>query len=142
MKDLLYEVLKYYGLKETMGPASTPEILDMFHDIGFDWVKDDSVTSWCSAAMNYFCKKLGYERSGHLTARSWLNTGTKVTDPELGDIVVLWRVKPDSWEGHVGIFIAQDDEFIFILGGNQSNMINISPYPKQRLLGYRRLSKI
>jgi uncharacterized protein (TIGR02594 family) len=141
MKELLLEALKHYGIREVAGPESNPLILKIFSDIGYSWVKDDSTTAWCSAAMNYFCKKLGYERSGKLTARSWLNVGDAVTEPELGDVIVLWRVRRDSWEGHVGFYIAEDDEFYFILGGNQDNSFNITPYLKTRLLGFRRLSK-
>ena len=142
MNELLIELLKFYGLKEVFGPESNPEILKMFKEIGYSWVKDDSTTAWCSAALNYFCKKLGYERSGKLDARSWLKTGYEVKEPNIGDIVVFWRNKINSWEGHVGLYINEEKEGIYTLGGNQENMIKISPYPKSRVLGYRRLRKI
>ena len=61
MEDLFLGMMKHYGIKEVVGPNANPEILAMFSEIGFDWVKDDE-TAWCSAAMNYFCKKHGYDR--------------------------------------------------------------------------------
>ena len=90
MQEILNEFLKNYGVKEVSGSEHNPSIRAMFSEIGFDWVKDDE-TSWCSAALNYFCKKLGYERSGALDARSWLKMPVMVLKPSLGDIVILWR---------------------------------------------------
>ena len=141
MKALLLEMLKYYGLKEVFGKEHNPEIVKMFHEIGYTWINDDE-TAWCSAALNYFCHKLGYERSGKLDARSWLNLTIKVTKPEMGDIVILWRDNPNSWQGHVGLYISDDKDKIYILGGNQDNMISIRSYYKSRVLGYRKTELI
>ena len=141
MEELLLEVLKHYGLQEVSGPNSNPHIIEFFEEIGYK-VADDSETAWCSAMLNYFCKHLGYQRSGELTARSWLKVGTKVDTPQLGDIVVYWRDTPQSWKGHVGMYISEENGLIWTLGGNQNNGLNISLYNKNRVLGYRRLSKI
>jgi uncharacterized protein (TIGR02594 family) len=141
MQEILLEMLSYYGLKEIAGDKHNPEIVAMFKELGFDSVKDDE-TAWCSASLNYVCKKLGYERSGALDARSWLKMPIKVLKPTLGDIVVLWRESPTSWKGHVGLFISQDINNVYVLGGNQGNMMNISPYPRDRVLGYRQVHKI
>ena len=141
MIEVLIEMLKCYGFKEIVGSKHNPQILAMFAEIGYDWVDDDE-TAWCSAALNYFCKKTGYERSGKLDARSWLKLPVMVLKPQLGDIVVMWRNSPQAWEGHVGLFIAQDLHNIFVLGGNQGDMLCISPYDKDRILGYRRARKL
>lgn len=141
MQDILMEMLSHYGLKEYVGPTHNPEIMAMFEELGFSWIQDDE-TSWCSAALNYFCKKLGYEYSGKLDARSWLKMPVKVLKPQLGDIVILWRDNPKSWKGHVGLFITQNENVIYVLGGNQGDQINISPYPKNRVLGYRQVHKL
>jgi len=140
MQDLLIEFLSHYGLKEVDGLASNPDIIAMGKDLGYD-IKDDSTTAWCSLAINYFAKKCGYEYTGKLDARSWLKMPVVVLKPNMGDIVVLWRNDPKGWEGHVGVFVAWDDRNIYILGGNQSNAINITPYPRERLLGFRQLKK-
>ena len=141
MNEILVEMLSNYGLSEVDGPLSNPEIMEFFREIGFDWVKDDS-TAWCSAALNYFAKKHGYERSGALDARSWLKVGEKVLEPQLGDVVVFWRESYASWKGHVAIYINSNEKHIFCLGGNQGNSISIAAYPRDRLLGYRRLGKV
>jgi len=141
MNELLLEMLRFYGLKEVFGPQHNPEIVKMFHEIGYDWVNDDE-TAWCSAALNYFCKRLGYERSGKLDARSWLEVGEEIIVPAMGVVVIFWRESVKSWKGHVGIYISNRNGYIYTLGGNQENMIGISPYSMNRVLGYRWLGKI
>lgn len=136
--DMLKLALSFYGLKEITGKADNPIILNWFKEIGHGWVANDE-TAWCSCFMNYCALKCGLEMSGLLTARSWENVGVKVENPKLGDIVIFWREKPGSWKGHVGWYISEDDTFVYTLGGNQNNSVCIKPYPKYRLLGYRRL---
>lgn len=143
MTEILLKMLEDYGLKEVDGPASNPEIIAMGKELGFD-IADDSTTAWCSLAMNYYAKKCGYEYTGKLDARSWLRLPKPIVvlKPQLGDIVVFWRESPQSWKGHVGIFIAQDGNIIYTLGGNQGGAISIAGYPKDQLLGYRKINKI
>jgi len=141
MTEILLEFLKLYGLKEVAGSENNPQIVAMFKEIGFESVKDDE-TAWCSASLNYICKKLGYERSGKLDARSWLTMPIRVLQPSLGDIVVLWRESPTSWKGHVGLFINQDINNVWVLAGNQGDMISITSFPRDRVLGYRQVHKL
>ncbi|QKP77125.1 hypothetical protein HT051_06445 [Methyloligella sp. GL2] len=43
-----------------------------------------------------------------------------------------------SWQGHVAFFVKDlGNGRIQILGGNQSDRVSLSTYPKSRLLGYR-----
>lgn len=131
-----------YGITEFAGKdKNNPAILRYFKEIGETWVPDDE-TAWCSAFANWVAQKAGVERSGKLNARSWLNVGENIARPMLGDVVVFWRDSPESWKGHVAFYVNQDDDYIYCLGGNQSNMVKISAYPKNRLLSYRRLKPI
>lgn len=141
MNEILIEFLKLYGTKEIIGSVHNPVIVAMFAEIGFDYVKDDE-TAWCSASLNFICKKLGYERSGALDAKSWLKLPIKVLQPTTGDIVVLWRESPSSWKGHVGLFINWDLNNVYVLGGNQGDMVSIQAYPRDRVLGFRQVKKI
>jgi uncharacterized protein (TIGR02594 family) len=141
MQDLFQLALTQYGIWEHAGRNNNPEILKYFHEIGETWVANDE-TAWCSAFVNWLAKKCGYEYSGKLTARSWLDVGYSVEQPEVGDLVIFWRENPDSWKGHVGLYVRQSKSNVYVLGGNQSNQVRISAYPKSRLLGYRRLIKI
>jgi uncharacterized protein (TIGR02594 family) len=141
-EDFLKKALSQVGVREWKGGKHNPEVLKYFHDIGFDaaWITDE--TAWCSAFINWCALVTGYEASYKLNARSWLNEGHEVVDPQIGDLVIYWRESPQSWKGHVGIFISHMGNHIYTLGGNQSNMVNIAPYNDERLLGFRRLRKI
>jgi uncharacterized protein (TIGR02594 family) len=141
MKDLLVEVLSHYGLSEIPGTQSNPEILEFFDELGYDWVNDDSTTSWCSAMLSYYAKKCGYEYHKNLDARGWLKMPLNVSKPSVGDVVILWRNNPYSWEGHVGLFISWTDTVVYLLGGNQNNRIDITAYSRDRILGVRQLKK-
>lgn len=136
---ILNKALSQYGIKEIVGDQDNHEVLKYFDIMGFDGKKLKDETSWCSAIVNWVAIECGCKASFKLTARSWLKIGQKVSKPLMGDVVVFWRESRESWKGHVGFFIREDDQFIYCLGGNQGNEVNISKYPKNRLLGYRRL---
>lgn len=140
--EMYLKASEFYGLTEISGKEHNQTILDWFSDIGFEWIEDDE-TAWCSCFVNWVALKCGCERSFKLTARSWLDVGEEIWQPELGDIVVLWRVAPTSWQGHVGLYAGRDTNGnIYMLGGNQNNQVNISLKNKNRLLSYRRLKNV
>jgi len=139
MEKLLKIALSQYGVKEIPGEENNnPVIMRYFNEIEQTWVKNDE-TSWRSAFINWCALKAGLEKTDKLTARSWLHIGNRIETPEVGDITILWRVKPEGWQGHVGIYITNDENWVYLLGGNQSNQVCIKPYPLNRVLGYRRL---
>lgn len=133
---IVEQALKYYGQSGIVGPKSNNSILSFFNKSGHLEIKDDD-TPWCSAFINAVASDLNLPKSGLLNARSWLTIGKETKSPEMGDIVILWRESPTSWKGHVGIYIASNDKFIWILGGNQNNEVNTSKFDKSTVLGYR-----
>lgn len=124
------------GLKEIVGSKHEPRIVKFFADAGHPWVKDDE-TAWCAAFVNAMLKRVGIEGTGSLAARSFLDWGEKLDKPRVGCIVVFSRGNPKGWQGHVGFYVGEDKTYVHVLGGNQSNAVNISRYSKARLLGYR-----
>lgn len=139
MSRILLTAMSQYGIKEIPGEKNNPEIIkyfDIVSDNDFKWTDE---TAWCSAFMNWVCITSGKKASYALNARSWLGVGHPITYPTQGDVVIYWRGAPDDWRGHVGIYIAEDNGLIYTLGGNQGNMVKISSYPKERVLGYRRV---
>ena len=130
--------LNQYALKEIKGKEDNPLIIEMFNALGFDGKELKDETSWCAAFANWCLKVGGYQYTGKLNARSFLDLPGETDKPELGDIVIFWRESPDSWKGHVGFYIKERDGWIHTLGGNQSNQVKVSAYAKGRLLGYRR----
>ncbi len=140
-KQTLLEVaIGQYGVTEIKGRKHNPVIVSYSHTVGFDGVVDDE-TAWCSIFINWCAKIAGKERTGKMTARSWLNVGEDSLNPKPGDVVVLWRESPDSWKGHVGLFIGYSDdcEHVYLLGGNQNNSVCIKKYPSDRILNIKRL---
>jgi uncharacterized protein (TIGR02594 family) len=65
-------------------------------------------------------------------ARNWLEFGREVK-PTFGAVAVFAR----GSGGHVSNFVGESASDYFVLGGNQSNMVNITRIAKSRLLGAR-----
>jgi len=138
---LLDVVLKEYGEKEVSGEQDNPSILKYAKQAGFDWVGNDEVP-WCSILINWAALQAGYERTNKANARSWLDVGEEIEVPELGDVVIFWRGARSGWQGHVALYINEENNLVRVLGGNQSDEINIAAYSKNQVLGYRRLKKV
>lgn len=131
------EMLSMYGVEEIKGSKHEPLILQMFKDAGFAGIEDDE-TAWCAAGANAALFRTGYKTTGKLTARSFMgDKTTELKTPYIGCIVVFWRGDKNGWQGHVAFWVNEDDKYIYCLGGNQSNSMRISKYPKTKLLGYR-----
>ena len=130
--------LKEYGTLELVGKEHNPRILQYFKEIGHSWVRDDE-TAWCAAFVNWCLMKAGLQHTGKLNARSFLEYGIPSASPKLGDLVVLWRIQKQGAYGHVGFYISETENTIFILAGNQTNGVNIQEHSKRYLLGFRKI---
>ena len=119
------------------GPRHNQEVVKFWDAVTSIDVKDDD-TAWCAAFAWWILRESGctIPASRPATARSLLNYGKKC-DLKKGAIVIFWRVSPTDWRGHVGFVSHWDDNYIYVLGGNQSRCVNISRYPRSRVLGYR-----
>ena len=140
MNKLLEIALTQYGIKEIVGSNNNKKIVSYFQDLGFD-ISDDE-TAWCAAFINWCALKAGFKRTNKLNARSFLEIGViiELDSIQLGDVVILER--GSDWQGHVGIFINRVGNLVYLLGGNQSNMVNITAYSIDKILGIRRLQTI
>ena len=140
MSKLLNIALREQGVREVKGEVHNPRILQYAKDIGQSWVQDDE-TAWCSIFINWCALKAGVQRSGKLNARSWLKVGIviRIGDQKPGDVVIFWRGSKFSWKGHVALYIGEDNDYYYVLGGNQGNMVKVAAYAKTRLLGFRRI---
>lgn len=132
----------YIGTAEIPGPEHNPLIVSWIQTVD-PRIRNDE-TAWCAAFVNAMCEYTGYEETNQLNARSFLDIGETIaaSQAQPGDIVIFWRGSPDDWRGHVGFYVGEVGDYIKVLGGNQSNAVNISTYPKYRLLGVRRLQKV
>lgn len=138
---------RFIGVSEMHGAMSNPQIMAMLR-LDAKWPEGDE-TPWCSAFVNYVAWLLRLPRSKSLIARSWLSVGRPVTTTEAEaafDVVILKRGDGEQpgpevvdAPGHVGFFASTEADQVLILGGNQANAVNISRFPRARILGIRRL---
>ncbi|KGK78275.1 hypothetical protein PM03_15090 [Thalassobacter stenotrophicus] len=132
----------HIGLSEGPGPADNPVILEMYASVGHDWVEHDSV-AWCAAFVGHCLEQAGIRSTRKLTARSYLDWGVpvKTADAQQGDIGVIPRGR-SSWQGHVFFIDRMEGAWVWGLGGNQSDAVNIKRYPVSKLLGVRRAGNV
>ena len=135
MSDWMDTAWGELGVEEVAGPGNNPRIQEYHAACGVE-ESPDSV-AWCSSYVNWCMMKCGRPRTKSRAARSWVKWGVGLTDPIPGCVVVLWRVAPDAWQGHVGLFVGDLGDHILMLGGNQSNEVCVRRYPKVRVLQYR-----
>ena len=121
--------------------GSNPRVDAYFDDVGYPSMTDE--TAWCAAFVGAMLKRCGLPHTGKLTARSYLDWGKPVdlSKAEPGDVVVLWRGSPNSWQGHVGFYDRQADGNVYLLGGNQRDMVNVSGYSIDKVLSVRRMER-
>lgn len=135
-RNLAHKAYYWYGLHERKNRETIKAIT------GVDPVR----TEWCAAFVNMVLLENGIPRSSSvspypLMARSFLAWGEEVETPKQGDIVVFERGE-SGWQGHVGFFVSEKIEdgqkWIYVLGGNQNDEVNVSRYPASKLLSVRR----
>ncbi|MES2484833.1 MAG: TIGR02594 family protein [Bacteroidota bacterium] len=123
---------------EIPGKKSNAELLKLADEAGVKSIYTSDETAWCAVCMVALALRAGkavnFKGYDRLRAKSFLNFGTKVTTPMLGDILVFNRVGG----GHVGIYIGEDDTAYHVAGGNQSNQFCVTRILKIRLTQARR----
>lgn len=125
-----------YGTLEDISSGSNPRVLQYFAKVGQSWVHDDA-TAWCAAFVGFCLETAGIASTKALNARSYLNWGKQTLTPKVGDIVVFWRTSLSSGLGHVAFYIKKESNYLWVLGGNQSDKVCIEKYPISQVLGYR-----
>ena len=131
------------GVKERRGAEHHPRVL-FYHEFTTLRATTDEVP-WCAS---FVCASLeagaDIESTRSARARSFLNFGLQLEIPAFGCVTVIKRGGPNQpgpsvldAQGHVGLLVDIEEEWIYILGGNQSNEVCVSRYPIQRVLGYR-----
>ncbi len=134
---ILKAMLAMHGTGEVPGPGNNPSIMKWARDTDLAKVYIADAIPWCGLAVAYAAKQAGFPSpSGPLWAKAWLNFGTEVPKGKemLGDVLVFGR----KGGGHVGIYVGEDKDCFHVLGGNQSDAVNIKRIPRARFLGARR----
>ncbi|MGU3456546.1 TIGR02594 family protein [Brevundimonas sp. M1A4_2e] len=126
------------GTREIPGPKSNPTILAwakaLGRKVGIAFTDDD--TPWCGLYIGHVMSVNGYTPPDILVrASEWSKFGVAVPVglTPFGAIAVFTR----KGGGHVGFIVGQDATTLHILGGNQSNAVNVTRIAKDRLSAVR-----
>jgi uncharacterized protein (TIGR02594 family) len=134
---------RYLGVREIPGKNHNGTILNWLRRLQVSVFDDE--TPWCSTFVNFCALESGFERTGKLNARSWLDIGEHITtqDAREGDVIIFER-GTSNWQGHVTFLVSADLRrgTMLCLGGNQSDQVNRATYPTSKLLGIRRLRSL
>lgn len=135
---------KYLGLQEVKGVKHNSAILQLtakaFAAHGKkSWIHDDE-TPWCGNFIGGVFAEVGL---GHkipkefYRAKEWETTGTKLDKAAYGCVVTFTR----DGGGHVGLVVGKTSNgMLKVLGGNQSNAVNIMDFDPKRVTAYRWVS--
>lgn len=89
---------------------------------------------YCALAVNAALEFNNLRGSRSAAARSFEWDGgqhfVKLPGPAYGAIAVFWRGSPRSGTGHVGFYVGETDNHVYVLGANQHDDFNESPFPK------------
>lgn len=129
------------GTLETPGPKSNPKIMGWADEVGAKLgikYSDDSVP-WCGLFVGVCIKRAGYVPPNIcVRAREWEKFGNPIPVGQglRGDVVVFTR----AGGGHVGFIVGEspDGKYYYVLGGNQSDAVNIKMFDKSRVTAVRR----
>lgn len=149
---ILKEALKLYGVKEAAGSANNPVIIKWADEVAAKvktvyakwadaWYDKDSI-AWCGLFMAVVACRASQDRperfppEKYLSAAEWANFGRPIAKDGamLGDVLVFTR----DGGGHVGLYVGEDSANFYVLGGNQSDQVNIMKLAKSRLTHVRR----
>jgi len=140
MSEAIYNhALKDLGLKETPGSKSTPRIKQAIK-LSASWLnEDDSKTAWCGCIRGLWGLETGTGvPKEHYRAAEWSKWGIEVPLAphhwKKGDTIIMRR----SGGNHVTLLEKVQGKFIYCLGGNQSNEVNISKYSISDVWSVRR----
>ena len=125
------------GVKEVPGILDNPRIIE-YHATTTLRATDDEV-SWCSSFVNWCMEQAGYQGTKSAAAKSWLRwRGGQEIDQARSGCVIIFDRGTEPWQGHVGFYVGEHGtEHVYVLGGNQSNQVQISSYRKRKIVGYR-----
>jgi len=118
------------GVKEIAGASAHPQIV-AYHATTTLKATSDEVP-WCSSFVNWVMKQAKYPTTKSAAAKSWRDYGTECS-LHVGCLVVFKR----KGGHHVGFCVGETPTMVRVLGGNQSNQVNVANYRKADLLNCR-----
>ena len=125
---------RYTGIREIAGPKHNSTILGWLDKLGA-WWRDDE-TPWCGVFVAHCLQSVCRPYpSLYMRAKAWADYGSLLRPDRLapGAILVFDR----AGGGHVAFYVGEDATDYHVLGGNQSNGVNIMRLAKSRCIATR-----
>jgi uncharacterized protein (TIGR02594 family) len=90
---------------------------------------DPATQPWSGLFMAFVFAQIGTEPPPNfLDPKAWVDFGTALDEPAMGSIIVLGPGTRDT--PHVGIYLGEDANYYFLLGGNQNDTVCVTQAPK------------
>jgi len=139
----LDQMLRKGGTREIHGKQHNQEILTWFAIAGASWIGNDE-EAWCSACACACAHFAGLHHPKSVRARKWLDLPASAATPIAlkdllpGDIIVFKRGTSKT-AGHVAALLYRDGNMLYVVGGNQGDMVQPRKYSVSDFLGGMRL---
>lgn len=121
----------YIGTQEVVGYKHNPIILGWWKRLGLPFTDDE--TPWCAGFVGGVLEECQLKSTRSGLALSYANYGVRLSGPAVGAIASMKR----NGGGHVGIVAGKNKKGqILLVGGNQSNAVNVKAFPAERIIAY------
>lgn len=131
------------GVHEVRG-GENPRILE--YDTATALCAKEDEVPWCAAFCCWCIEQAGLHSPRSARAADFLTWGMLIPQPVLGCVTVI-KAKATGGDAatgsasgyHVAFWLGEDDDQATLLGGNQSDQVKVSRFPKAayRVEGYR-----
>lgn len=123
---------KYLGQHEILGSKDNQFILDCFKHTGYK--ADHDEVPWCAAFVCRVLEESGYKSTKSAAAMSYESYGSPHGGEPGAILVFQW-----AGGGHHVTFLDHivDDKYVCCLGGNQSDMVKLSVFPRSSVIATR-----
>jgi uncharacterized protein (TIGR02594 family) len=87
---------------------------------------------WCAIFANAMLEKCGINGTRSASSQSFRHSRefVKLSGPAIGAIAVFWRISRTSGFGHVGFYCGERGPYVWTLGGNEADMVQIEMLAK------------
>jgi uncharacterized protein (TIGR02594 family) len=128
------------GTNEIKGAKHNATILQWAKDLGLGKIYTNDEIAWCGLFFAHVMKEAGRrvdlntkDAYDYLRAAKYVGmNGAEIIDAKdaaFGDVLIFQR--PGG--GHIGFYVSESENFYNVLGGNQSNSVNLTNIHKNRL---------
>lgn len=135
MTAWMQEAWGLVGQSEIAGAGANPEIVRLFRDAGHGDIASDE-TAWCAAFVSACLARAGLPHpTGYQALRAaGFETFGQACELRAGAIVVV-RARGDG--RHVGFCVGMDAHNVMLLGGNQADACNVTPFKRASIVAVR-----